>query len=342
MKRRKFLQQSAAATAGVFIMKDLLARDKGPVFGHNGMRYRLDTKWGVLNPIRYPVKDCHEMVQDRKGKILLLTNETKNNVLVYSTGGRLLDSWGHQFPGGHGLTLHNENGEDFLYITDTEKHQVYKTTIKGKILLTIDAPLEAGIYKESKEFCPTETAIDDNGDIYIADGYGLQYILHYASNGKLKNYFGGKGEGDAHFECAHGITIDRRYEKPTLLITDRPRCCFKRFSMEGRLQEIICLPGAWVCRPVIKGDHIFAGILRCPDMGISRTGFTTILDKSNKVVSNIGGCAPEYKDGQLQPLKQAERIFAYCHDVCVDKDDNLYVAQWGCAGKVYPYKLYRV
>ena len=34
-------------------------------------------------PTRYPVKDCHEMVQDSMGRIILLTNETKNNVIIY-------------------------------------------------------------------------------------------------------------------------------------------------------------------------------------------------------------------------------------------------------------------
>ena len=38
---------------------------------------------GQLDFARYPVKDCHEMVQDSKGRIILLTNETKNNVIIY-------------------------------------------------------------------------------------------------------------------------------------------------------------------------------------------------------------------------------------------------------------------
>ena len=85
------------------------------------------------------------MVQDSKGRIILLTNETKNNILIYDTSGKLLDFWGHDFPGGHGLTLNNENGTEFLYITDTVKHQVYKTTMDGRILMTINVPLETGV-----------------------------------------------------------------------------------------------------------------------------------------------------------------------------------------------------
>ncbi len=341
MERRKFIQQSTAFTASFFIAKDMFAKSDEPIYGHGNMRYRMDKAWSKASPIKNPVNDCHEMVQDSRGRILLLTNETKNNVLIYNKSGELLDSWGHDFPGGHGLTLVNENGTEFLFITDIVKHQVYKTTMDGKILLTINAPLETGIYKKAEEFVPTETTIDTNGDIFIADGYGAQYTLHYDKDGKLKGYFGGRGEGDEHFDNAHGIVIDRRNGAPTLLITDRTRNCFKRFSMDGKLMEIIKLPGAFVCRPVIKGDYLYAAVLCSPTLGAEINGFTTILDKNNKVISNIGGTVPVYNDGVLQPMTPAEKIFSHPHDVCVDNDENLYVAQWA-SGKVYPYKFNRV
>lgn len=338
MKRRNFLQRTLMSAATVHITSNLFARRTDKVYGHNSMKYALDLDWCKADPLKNPVNDCHEMVQDKNGRILLLTNETKNNVMIFNTSGKLLNTWGHEFPGGHGLTLSN----DVLFITDTEKHQVYKTSMDGKILLTIDAPKEDNLYPKSEQFVPTEVAVTSQGDFYVADGYGLQYILHYDSEGKLLNYFGGKGEGDAKLDNAHGITIDSRNGTPTLLITDRTRNCFKRFSMDGKLIELIRLPGACVCRPVIKGDYLYAAVLRSPDLGAEKTGFVTILDKNNKVISNIGGTEPVYDgEGKLQPMAQAEKLFVHPHDVCVDKDDNLYVAQWA-SGKVYPYKFNRV
>lgn len=341
MNRRKFLTTTGITSAGFFISKDMFAKNKGPVYGHNDMRYRMNSEWGKLDSGKFPVNDCHEMVQDGKGRIILLTNETKNNVLIYNKSGKLKSVWGHDFPGGHGLTLANENDTEFLFITDTVKHQVYKTTLDGRILLTIDVPLDAGIYQDAKQFVPTEVAVDSNGDFFIADGYGAQYILHYDSAGKLKGYFGGRGEGDEHLDNAHGICVDRRYDEPTLIVTDRKRNCFKRFTMDGKLQEVIKLPGACVCRPVIKNDFLYAAVLRSPEMSKPGTGFVTILNKENKVVSNIGGTEPVYQDGELQSMSQAEKIFVHPHDVCIDDDENLYVAQWA-SGKVYPYKFSRV
>jgi hypothetical protein len=341
MKRKVFIQQSLLSTSGVLLLKDSHARDKGKVFGHNNITYRLDEKWGQLDTNVHPVNDCHEMVQDSRGRIILLTNETKNNVLIYSKSGRLLSYWGTEYPGAHGLTIQKNGREDYFFITDTQLHQVYKTTNKGKKLLTIDVPLEAGIYKNKEEFVPTETTVLENGEFYVADGYGAQYILHYDANGKLKNYFGGRGKEDYHLDNAHGITLDTRSGSPTLLITDRTRACFKRFSLEGKLLEIIHIPGAAICRPVIKGNYLYAAVLRSPNLDKSNSGFVTILNENNQVVSNIGGTEPIYEKGKLQPLAQAEPIFKHPHDVCVDEDDNIYVAQWA-SGKVYPYKLKRV
>ncbi|RQO74971.1 6-bladed beta-propeller [Pedobacter sp. KBW06] len=341
MERRTFIKHTAVISASFFIAKDLFAKPGGPVYGHNDMRYRLDTKWGQLNPLKNPVNDCHEMVQDSKGRIILLTNETKNNVLIYNKSGKLLDSWGHEFPGAHGLSLAKENGRDALFITDTNRHQVYKTSLDGKILMTIDCPMETGLYKKKEEFVPTETAVADNGDFFIADGYGLQYVFHYSADGKLLSYFGGRGSETKHLDNAHGVCIDKRQGTPSLLVTDRTRNCFKRFDLQGNLQEIIQLPGACVCRAVIKNDHLYAAVLRSPDLNKEGSGFTTILDKNNKVVSNLGGTEPVYKDGVLQPMSQAEKILLNPHDVCVDNDENLYVAQWA-SGKVYPYKFTRV
>ena len=71
------------------------------------------------------------------------------------------------------------------------------------------------------------------------------------------------------------------------------------------------------------------------------SGFVTILNKDDRVVSNPGGTPPIYENGELQLMLQHEPVFNHCHDVCVDQDENLCVCQWN-AGKTYPVKLERV
>ena len=333
------------ATVTPFYILKGKSMQSNQIIGHGDFTYKVDASWGNLNPENTPVNNCHEMVMDSKGRLIMVTDEVKNNIIIYDKSGKLLDSWGHEFPGGHGLTLWNSGGEEFLFICDPNLGKVFKTTLDGKILLTINHPSEIGIYKTEDPFKPTETAIGPNGDIYVADGYGSQFIIQYDSGGKYIRHFGGKGDEDGQFQTAHGVCIDSRDKNnPTLLCTSRVHNSFKRFTLDGKYLNTIFLPGAYVCRAVIDDDNIYAGVCWSRLRYLNQTdnsGFVTIMDKNDKVISNPGGTAPEYRDGQLQLMVQSEAIFKHCHDVCIDDDKNIYVCQWN-ANKSYPIKLERV
>lgn len=347
--RRHFLTQTAAATAAGIAVPNILfgAKPKAAetVAGHGSHRYRVVPNWGVLDAGKNPVNDCHEMVQDAQGRIFLLTNETKNNVLIYDKSGKLLDSWGTAYPGAHGLTLASEGGEQFLFICDPDRHQVIKTDLKGRELMKIDYPKETGVYAHPAQFRPTETAVNPaNGDIYIADGYGANYITQYDRNGKLIRYFGGKGNENGQFDCCHGILVDtRKAGSPTLLITDRRHNAFKRFTLDGKYLATIPLPGTYICRPVLHGDHIYGAAYRSTSDTYPDSGYVQILDKNDRVVSTPGGSAPVYQDNKLQEQRKDRSFTAFMHphDVLVDQDESLYVAQWA-SKKTYPVKLERV
>ena len=313
-----------------------------PIIGHHTHRYRVISDWGTLNPAITPVNDCHEMVIDSHGRIFLLTNEVRNNVLIYDRMGNLLGSWGTDYPGGHGLSISNENGEEFLFITDIERHQVIKTTLQGKVVMVLNYPKETGLYAEASQFLPTQAAVGPAGDVYITDGYGLQYVLQYTSEGQYIRHWGGFGNANDQFDCAHGIAVDyRNPTQPTLLITSRNHNVFKRFTLDGQYLNTIPLPGSFVCRPVIRGQYVYAAVFRSESNRKVGSGYVTILDAQDQVVSTPGGTEPVYIDGQLQPQFQQESVFIHPHDVCVDDEENVYVCQWA-SHKTYPLKLERI
>lgn len=349
--RRKFLKHTAAVgiAAGVSSFSFNIAIRPSweeEVIGHGDFRYRVEKNWAKLSPDTTPVFNCHEMVMDKRKRLIMVTDHPKNNVIILDKSGKLLETWTLGFKGTHGLTLADEGGEEFLYITDPNSGSVVKTSLKGKIVMKID-PFKEGFYQECQAFRPTETAIGPNGDIYVADGYGSQFVTQYDQQGKGIRKFGGDSFlQPSKFKQVHGVALDSRgKDKPTLLCTARIKNSFKRFSLEGEYIEDIYLPGAFVSRPVIDDEMLYSAV--CFGMKPNRPqitqnlGFVTILDQGGQVVSNPGGEQPKYVDGELQTLYQDKPVFKHCHDVCIDDDKNMYVLQWN-ADRVYPFKLHRV
>lgn len=336
MHRRRFLHTAAWLSAGA-TLPGFLGKNADPLIGHGDFRYRVHTDWCKADPAAHPVKNCHEMVFDRQGRILMTTDDTRNNILIFNKDGKVLDAWGHDYPGAHGLSLHDEGGVEMLYIADFERHQVVKTTLSGRVLQTFGWPADAGKYDAEKQFCPTETAIGPRGDVFIADGYGKDFVAHYSPEGHLKNLFGGPDL----LRNAHGIALDTRdASNPVLLVTSRAENALKRFSLDGQLLESIALPGAYICRPVVQGKNVYFAVLISRLPWDSGTGFVLILDENNRVVSAPAGSAPRYDNNTLRPLYQTIRVFNHPHDVLADADANLYVAQWNSGG-VYPLRLER-
>lgn len=374
--RRDFLKQATTASmvaaapsafgASIISKKgeseaDWLLNESDTVIGHGDYKYKVEKNWAKISPTHTPLLNCHEMVQDSKGRLIMIGDHPQNNVLIFDKSGKLLDFWGTSFPGGHGLTLHDEGGEDLLYIADSgwqmgkygqmENYngRVSKTTIDGKILFDIGHPMQIGVYKPDEPFRPTETAIGPNGDIYVADGYGMSRIIQYDANGRYIRHWGGKDNPDPNYKLvsAHGVAIDYRdKENPMVVCTSRAQNCFKYFTLNGKYIKTIQMPNMSVCRAVFDEDNLYSGVCWSqPKEGKTNwkdhTGFITIM-KEDKVVSNPGGTQPVYKNGELQKTFQLpNKPILHGHDVCVDNDKNLYVCQWN-ANHSAPYKLTRV
>lgn len=351
--RRSVLRNTALIAGGTYAAPWIRAASKsdptdGIVIGHGDFCYRVNKQWSKADPAKHPVKDCHEMVRAADGRLFLLTNEKRNNVLVFDTSGTLLDSWTLGWSGAHGLTIHREaDGSEHLYATDTSGGQVVKTSLNGEVELELPHPSTVGAYTEKDDYRPTETAVGPNGDIYVADGYGSQWILRFDAKGNYISKFGGKSTQPVNagkFMQAHGIALDTRGPEPLLVCTARIRNEFHWFTLDGEFVRTVYLPGAYVSRPVIAGDHLYSGVCFGTFENDFRMwqgrGFVTILNADDRVVSNPGGTEPEYRGEKLGQMMQDLPVFKNCHDVCVDGEGDLYVCQWN-SDRVYPYKLHR-
>lgn len=340
----------------------------GLIVGHGNFKYKVDTQWGKLDPNITPVENCHDLAIDSKGRIFMLTDNTKNNFIVYNPDGSLNEAWGSEFPGAHSIEIVNENGEEFIYVVDhgwvlnrhwdgvstdawdspynkviAQQGFVAKLTLGGRLVYTIGHPITIGIYEPDMPFRPSDIAVAPNGDIYITDGYGSDYVIQYDCHGRYIRHWGGQNNDDENYNLVntHGIGVDlRNPNDPHLIISSRWQQCLKLFNLDGSYRSTVETPGAYIHGPIFSGEHFFAPVCwsHINDENAENSGFISVFDKQNKVVANLGGSEPVYVDGQLQTMSTTWDVFKHCHGMCVDSEGNLYVGQWR-GNQSYPFKL---
>ncbi|AWB69066.1 6-bladed beta-propeller [Saccharobesus litoralis] len=337
----------------------------GKIVGHGDFQYKVDYHWGEQDRSKFPVENSHGLDFDSKGRLIMVTDSDVNNFVIFNKDGKVLDAWGTQHPGAHSVKVSRENGEDFIYIVDggwildrnrpdnqwknkwtRQSGFVSKLTLDGKLVYTLGHPLNLGIYEPGMRFQPTDITIAPNGDLYVTDGYGSDCVIHYDSNGRYINHWGGWKNKDKklNLKNTHGIAVDTRDPNSHhLLISSRGEQKIKQYTLDGKLLGEINLPGAYAGGPVFKGEHFYAPVCWSKIDGkmAPNSGFITILDKHNKVVSNPGGTRPHYENGQLTSMQSTWDVFNHCHAVAVDDEENLYVGQWN-SNQIYPIKLVRV
>jgi hypothetical protein len=335
------LSQVAFTRRGFLAGASLAAAARGQGFeplGQGRFRYRQVPSWGILDDAT-PVNNCHGIVQARDGRVILLTDHTANNVIVYDKSGRMLAKWGERFPGAHGLTIVEEDDREVLFITDLRLHQVYKTTLDGRVLRIFDWPRETGKYASADEYRPSWTLHRPNGDFFVLDGYGKDYVIQYGRNGGILDVWGGAEGGIPHWGPHGGVIDDRDPARPLILVAMSDQQSIKRFTLDGKVVDEIPLPGSNPRMLQIVGDHLFVAHL-ADNWPVDRDsrGYVSVLDRDLRVVSNIGGSAPDYSGGELAPMHSTTGLFRHPHDLLIDDEGSLYVAQFQSGG-TYPIKL---
>jgi peptidylamidoglycolate lyase len=339
LSRRSFLRLTLAGGIAPFISRGQGAEE---ILGQGEFRYRVVPGWGELG-LETPVKNCHGIVRDREGHVILLTDHTKNNFIVYDTNGRLVHKWGTAFPGAHGLSIVTEGQREVLYFTDLQRHIVFKATTGGEMLGEWRWPESTGKYTKEDEYRPSWTLHLSDGGFFVLDGYGRDYITRYGADGRLAGIFGGQEGGIVHWG-PHGGMIDQRPgTERTLLIAMSDQQNLLRLDLEGRKLGQIALPGGNPRQIRKHRGHYFVAHLadNWPADRNSR-GFLSVLDEELNVISNVAGSPPVYADdGKLTKMRSQQPVFLHPHDLVVDDEDSIYVAQFA-SDQTYPIKLQRV
>jgi hypothetical protein len=340
--RRSVLKTAAAgavALAGAPAILNAMKNDSNSiVVGTGAHTYEVIDNW-AQRPADKPWGDTH-MVQEVEDGRIFIHHNGPDSIHIYDADGKFISSWGgNEMKGAaHGMDLRKEGGEEFLYLALTGQHRVVKTNLKGEKVLELQYPKEAKnaqgqpCYDGPAKFVPTFIAFGPNGDFYVTDGYGSNYVHRYNIKGEYISTFGGTGDAEGQLKCPHGIWADTRdAANPTIVVADRSNIRLQWFTLDGKFIKMVKDELRAPCHFDQQGTDLLI-----PDLH----GRVTIFDKDNKLVTHLCDNSDPAKRGnhgvKPEDLKPGE--FCTPHGAIWDRAGNIYVAEWLPYGRVTKLK----
>jgi hypothetical protein len=173
-----------------------------------------------------------------------------------------------------------------------------------------------------------------NGDFLLGDGYQNGRVIRYNSDGKFLSEFGSVGSGPGQFDLVHGIAVDKENR---VYVSDRRNHRIQIFTEDGTLLDE--WPNIWDPVAIMIDVNDFVWILDATlnrilkyDLdgqlldyfgtygeasSLGRPGFTCSDDaavvEAGLDTDHTGACGG----------------FSLPHQMSVDSEGNLYVAQFG-------------
>lgn len=348
VSRRSF-SKAVAGTMAAFAVPTILRTDdkagaKAPVLGTGEHTYEWVEGWGAL-PEGKRYGNTHAVIETEDGRIFIHNaSPTGDATCIFDPDGKFIKSWGKQFAGGaHGMDIRKEGNEEFLYLAPTGMHKVFKTTLDGEVLMELDYPKLARDVKDGKvvpdyngpaHYVPTFIALPPNGDFYVTDGYGSNYVHRYNLKGEYIQSWGGKGTEPGKMNCPHGIWCDTREpENPMIVVADRANVRLQWFTLDGKLIKIMDKDLRHPCHFSQRGTDLLI-----PDL----KGRVTIIDKDDNLITQLGD-NPNPKQWGNNGVKQRDLVagdFCTPHGATWDHLGNAYIVEWLPYGRVT--KLRRV
>jgi hypothetical protein len=271
---------------------------------------------------------CHGgLVTDKAGQIYV-TTDTPRGIVVFTPAGKFVRALGPTRI--HGLELREENGVEYLYAARPSDHEVVKLNLNGEPEWAITFPPEAGIYKEAKQFNPCAVTVGPDGSLFVADGYGANYVLKFDAHRKFVKAFGGRGDAEGKFQTCHGIALDTRQDKPLLFVCNRNNDRVEYWDLDGNFVRVIQRNLRMPAAVHIQGDYALIPELK---------GRVTVLNKDGSIAAQVGD-NPNEKQRANFGLPQDQWSDGICnspHGGSIDKDGNLLITEWSQFGHLHKF-----
>lgn len=240
-------------------------------------------------------------------------------VRVYSRDGKLIRSWGKgQFKGSHQIKIDHEGN---VWLADYALHVVRKFTPQGKLLLTLGTPGQSGADDKHLN-APTDMAITPLGEVFVADGYGNNRVVHFDAHGRFIKAWGRLGTRPGEFSLPHSIALD---SSGRLYVADRNNARVQVFNQSGKfLAEWRNLLVPWSISITPKDEIYICGSSpmrwgEAPEFGVPPKDQLVMKFTAEGRLLEL--CTfPKGEDGSEQPGE-----LNWVHGIAVDSSGDLYL-----------------
>ena len=303
------------------------------IVGEGQYRYEVQADWEQL-PHGWVHGDVAGIATDSQDRVYVF-NRSEHPVIVYDQDGKFLDTWGDSttYPRPHGITI----VDDVIYLVDDGDHTVRKTTLDGKVLMTLGTsgqPSDTGYVANRPNNLstithggapfnrPTRVSVAQNGELYVSDGYGNARIHRFSADGALLQSWGEPGAEAGQFNLPHSVWA---HTDGRVFVCDRENDRVQVFGPTGDLLSVwtnCTRPGDLYIQPdntIVLGEmdwlqgtpYLWGG-----NMTENRPAQVSIRDLDGNVLTSWGTtdrCAPG--------------SFVSPHGLWVDSKGSIYVGE---------------
>ena len=271
------------------------------------------------------------------------TSRQAPSVLILDQAGNLVDAWDGDWaaiPGViHGCFADRDNN---IWVTGNGDGIIQKYSHDGKLLLQIGKRgvfdtadgtakgkrLNAG---QTALFNPAAVAVDpDNGDVYVADGYGNRRVAVFDRNGKFLRQWGrqatreetARGEPGVFSQVVHCIAMSNA---GLVYVCDRQGDRVQVFDKMGGFQKNIWIRTGTASLPDARGTAWWVDFSRDREQK-----FMYVMNGRNEQVHILDHASGAILASFGRPGHQLGN-FTHGHTLAVDSTGSVYVAEtdWG-------------